>query len=122
MPWRRDPAGAIAEYQRLVQAGVLTPGSNVVSDTVDETAREAEVHMVDTGEWLLPRELLREIPFRESYSAQDWENVIPEDNKLLQDLIAAEVNIACTRQPTLHYFLGGYSNNFATGDPWVFPG
>ena len=96
----------------LCSQGVFTPGSCIVKDRADPIDHPNPVRTVDTGEWLLARELLIEVPFRDDFNAVDEANVTGEDDKLLTDLINKKEPIACSNQPTLIYYLGGYSNNF----------
>jgi hypothetical protein len=69
--------------------------------------------MVDTSEWLFTREQALATPFGETFTRDDWKNVIGEDNKLLRALIDGDVPVASSHLPTLHYVLGGFSNAFA---------
>ncbi|MGH8903839.1 MAG: glycosyltransferase family 2 protein [Egibacteraceae bacterium] len=125
MPWKRDKQLGGLIYKDLCDKGVFTPGSNVVRDRADPKGHPGPARMVDTSEWLFRRRLLLEMPFSETYSLQDWMEVIPEDNKLLQRLVAEEIPIVGTGLPTLRYYLGGYSNAFeggeATGGLWQPP-
>lgn len=111
-PWCRDQNQAQLVYTELVAKGVFSLGSNIVKDRVDPIDSENGVQMVDTGEWLLSRELLLEIPFPESYSTLDQENVVTEDDKLLQSLVSYDEPIGCSFIASLNYYLGGYSNSF----------
>lgn len=112
-PWCRDEREAVRLYAELCDRGVFTPGSNVVRDRADPLGHPDPVRSVDTGEWLLNRSLLLQFPFRDDFSEEDEYEVVGEDDKLLADLVAARVPVACTRKATLIYSLGGYSNNFA---------
>jgi len=109
-PWTQNEKKSRQVYRWMAAKGVRSPSSNVFRDRADPLGTEDPVRSVDTGEWLLSRHLLEKIPFRESFSAQDWREMIGEDDKLLADLIANNVKIACTRKASLHYYLGGYSN------------
>jgi len=105
-PWARDEAEAREIYQDYVRKGLLVPGSNVVGDRPgfhDEPP--------DTSSWLLERELLAEVPFAEEFSPADAESRIGEDDKLFFALRERGEPIACSRRPTLRYYLGGYSNS-----------
>ena len=113
MPWKRDHAEGRRVYRELLDKGVFVPGSNVVHDRADPLDHPDPAQMVDTSEWLFARDLLLRIPFCERYSLSDWEQMIPEDNKLLRRLVAERVPIASSRLPTLRYCLGGYSNSFS---------
>lgn len=113
MPWKRDRLEGVRLYEELSVKGVFVPGSNVVRDRADPKGHPDPTRTVDMGEWLFDRHLLMEFPFCERYSHQDWLDVIPEDYKLLQELIDQDVHIASTKLPTLRYYLGGYSNTFS---------
>lgn len=112
-PWIPDPDKAKVVYKKLCSEGVFTPGSCVVKDRADPIDKPDHVQTVDAGEWLLARELLSEVPFREEYSDEDLENNVGDDDKLLWDLVVRKEPIGCTNKPTLIYYLGGYSNNFS---------
>lgn len=114
MPWKRCRREGERIYYDLCAKGVFTKGSNIVRDRADPKNHPDPARMVDMGEWLFQRELLFKFPFCEEYSYEDWLNIIPEDNKLLQTLVEHEIPIASTCQPTLKYYLGGYSNCFNT--------
>lgn len=112
LPWCRNLEEGKQMYIELCSQGVFTPGSCIVKDRADPIDHPNPVRTVDTGEWLLARELLIEVPFRDDFNAVDEANVTGEDDKLLTDLINKKEPIACSNQPTLIYYLGGYSNNF----------
>jgi hypothetical protein len=99
-------------YRELVDAGVYTPGTNIVRDRADPLDHSDPVRTVDTGAWLLRREVLLQIPFRDDFDEVDAENLTGEDDKFLNDLVRNGVAIGCSQQPTLIYYLGGYSNQF----------
>ncbi|MEU3146264.1 MULTISPECIES: glycosyltransferase family A protein [unclassified Streptomyces] len=111
-PWVRDVEAARARYLELRGPCVYVPWSNVLRDQVDAGGSADRVQNADTSEWLFDRELLRAIPFPETYDVDDWRNVVGEDNKLLRALVEAEVPMVSTHMPTLLYTLGGYSNAF----------
>lgn len=110
-PWARSEEESARVYERLCELGIVVRGSCVRRDRVDP-----ELPLVDSGEWLLERELLLEVPFGEEFSAEDEQNVVGEDDKLLAELIARSEPTASTRLPTLRYRLGGYSNTFVLFD------
>lgn len=112
MPWTRNPEDGKRWYRELCAKGVVSPGSCVMRDQADPFDHPDPVRAVDTGSWLLARELLMEVPFRDDFNTLDETNVLGEDDKLLADLIAKRERIVCNQQPTLLYYLGGYSNNF----------
>lgn len=112
LPWCRDIKEGKRQYAELSTMGIFQSGSNIVKDRADPLAHPHPVRTVDMGEWLLKRALLLKYPFCTEYNIEDWKNVITEDDKLMQTLIENRVPITCTEQPTLRYYLGGYSNNF----------
>lgn len=112
VPWDRDPAIARAKFRQLVEAGVAAWDSNIFLDRADPPEDPAGVQSVDTGEWLFARSLLREIPFRTLFDAADAETLTGEDDKLMMDLLHAGHRPVSTGTPTLHYYVGGFSNRF----------
>ncbi|MER7014996.1 glycosyltransferase family A protein [Saccharopolyspora sp. NPDC000359] len=110
-PWIRDPAAAAAHHADLVRKGVVVPGSCVWRDRLDPPGTADPVVSVDTGEWLLARDLLLEVPFCETFTARDAANAIGEDDKLAAALHERGEPVASSGRPTLIYHLGGYSND-----------
>jgi glycosyltransferase involved in cell wall biosynthesis len=110
-PWRRDPAASHARYQWALDRGVRTPGSPIVRDRCDAPGTPDPVRTVDTGEWLLRRDLLLAVPFPTDLAGRDRSgSVYGEDDALLDSLVALGEPVACSRRATLLYTLGGYSN------------
>jgi hypothetical protein len=112
-PWKRTIPAARARYRELRRHCVYVPWSNIIRDQVHPRTRPDRIQMVDTSEWLFTREQALATPFGETFTRDDWQNVIGEDNKLLAALVEGDVAVASTHLPTLHYVLGGYSNAFA---------
>ena len=96
------------EYE---EAGIYRRHTNIVADQVVPLHRERS--MVDTSEWLFSAALLRSIGFVADYSRGDWITCRTEDSKLLDRIVESGISVPSTRRPTLRYFLGGYSNNWA---------
>lgn len=117
-PWCRDPALRREIYQTYVELDIVTPGSNVFRDRL-----RMPYSCVDLGEWLFPREFLAEHPFEGTYSTEDWQTVVVEDAKLAGEIKDSGLAVESTGRPTLHYYLGGYSNNYAESAPiyWQRP-
>lgn len=108
-PWAHTPEEGKNKYWDYVAQGVLVPGSNVIHDRPD--VRDVPV---DTSAWLLDRDLLLSLPFQEKFSTDDARTLTSEDDKLFYLLLERGIKIACTNQPTLLYYLGGYSNSGET--------
>jgi glycosyltransferase involved in cell wall biosynthesis len=120
-PWKRDIASAAARYAELRRHCVYVPWSNVIRDQVQARDVPNRIQMVDTSEWLFTRKQALATPFGETFSQEDWEKVIGEDNKLLARIVDMDVRVASSHLPTLHYVLGGLSNGFAgaeSGKTW----
>lgn len=112
LPWCRDPEEGKRQYAELYSKGVFQPGSNVSRDRADPLGHPDPIRTVDMGEWLFERQLLLEYPFPEEYTQEDWLKITTEDDKLMLKLIENRVPIACTKIPSLKYYLGGFTNNF----------
>lgn len=125
-PWRRDPAEARACYQELVSAGVLEAASNIVRDRVEVSKPGSGFMLVDTSEWLIRTEVLRRVRIPRRFSYQDWLQNLAEDDKLVAALVAAGIKIGCSKQPSLRYYLGGYSSDlkgeYSHSESWLFNG
>ncbi len=120
-PWARDYKQGQDMYKKLSAKGVYVAGSCIQRDRVDPISNldpvmmidpsEDPVMMIDPGEWLLSRELLLEVPFKEQFSEFDRQNVLGEDAHLLFNLLERKVPIVCTNKATLLYYLGGSSTS-----------
>ena len=123
MPWCRDPRQAETRYWELVERGVLEVGSNIMKDRVDPNSDKSGIRIADTSEWLVKTAVLRGIRIPEEFTYQDWLDNLAEDDRLLEALGDGR-RIACTRLPTLKYYLGGYSNDFdessGHSERWIF--
>jgi glycosyltransferase involved in cell wall biosynthesis len=108
-PWKRDVASRRALYDQYVALGAVTPGDNIFRDNIGlpDTC-------VDLGEWLLPRSFVQQFRFDEQYDVSNWQNIVVEDWGLAREILASGKTVVSTHQPTLHYYLGGYSNNFSS--------
>jgi len=117
-PWGRDPETRRRIYRDCVDAGVMSPGSNVVRDRLDMAST-----WVDLGEWLLPRAFLLAHPFETRFDEWDWFNIHVEDRHLPSAVAESGMAVAPTQLPTLHYYLGGYTNNTSStsGLRWARP-
>ena len=119
-PWCREIEDGRRAYKFLVDEGVFEPGSNVERDRCDppDSPKADPIRIVDTSEWLLARSLLQEFRFCTEYSYDDWRTINCLDDKFLKSLIDERVEIGCTEQATLKYYLGGFSNDFLRNDSY----
>lgn len=121
-PWSRDPVAAKQLFERYCQAGIYQVNSHIIRDRVTSSRATS---MVDTSEWLFTTSFLRQIGFSTGYTREDWLLSRAEDNKLLDAIVETGLTIPSTRNPTLRYYLGGYSNDWtqeaAQIDGWVIP-
>ncbi len=112
-PWL--PPGKTEKHRYAIyrECGMFSPGSSIIKDTVSLLVGTEDFGMVDMGEWLLETTLIRQLRFYTTYSKSEIANMCGEDDKLLNCLRQFGIDIACTKQPTLIYQLGGMSNTFA---------
>lgn len=108
-PWSRNPDKARELFSQYEAAGIYQRNSHIVRDQV--VPRRRELSMVDTSEWLFEITFLQQFKLNFSYTLTDWERSHTEDAKLLDQIVESGISIPSTREPTLQYFLGGYSNN-----------
>jgi glycosyltransferase involved in cell wall biosynthesis len=112
-PWSASDEEGRRAYAHLVSLGVVEAGSEVVRGRYEPAELAGGAPGIDTNEWVLARELLLRIPFREAFTAQHEMSLMGEDDLLLEDLIRAKIPVASSGVPTVRYYLGGYSNNRA---------
>jgi hypothetical protein len=62
------------------------------------------------GAWLFEARLLRLLRFCRDRTREEVAGRLGEDDVVLEQMLRLGVPIACTRQPTLRYRLGGMSN------------
>ena len=110
-PWIADDSLSRQRYKWLVSKGVRIPGSNEFRSRADPLGTADPVRTVDTGEWLLRKDLLLECPVPTEFSDDELADMVGEDDKLLAALVAQDEPIACSERPSQLYFLGGYSNS-----------
>lgn len=117
-PWGRDEATRRAIYAYCLEAGIMSRRSNVVRDRL-----EMRFTWVDLGEWLFPPGFLIAHPFETDYGPWEWFNITVEDKALPKAIYTSGLRVVGTQQPTLHYYLGGYTNTFeGDGVIWHEPG
>ena len=116
-PWLdHGSARERALFEACRASGIIEPGSDIVRDTAS-AGDFPDAAMIDLGAWLFRTDLLRLhglSAFRDG--AATVEEGIGEDDVLLASLKASFVPIACTGEPTLEYWLGGFSNAAAVRD------
>ncbi|MBN1468107.1 MAG: glycosyltransferase family 2 protein [Fusobacteriaceae bacterium] len=104
-PWDRDKNNAIERYKYFLSLGLIESGSNIFKDN--------QKIVVDTNVWLLKRSILLENRISSDFTTKDWEDNLAEDDKLLEGLRNNNIRIECSEEPTVLYYLGGYSNDFS---------
>ena len=123
-PWSRTREEGVRRYQELAVLGIVEKGSNVVKDRVDLRPGAQFIMQVDTSEWLIRTEVLRRCPISDVFADDDWANNVTEDDKMLTGLVSARIEFSSSEQPSLKYYLGGYSNrHYAYSNiPRIFAG
>jgi len=110
-PWCRDSQLARRLFLAYAADGIYRTDSHIVSDQVIPHCRIKS--MVDTSEWLLKTAFVQKLGFCEEYTYHDWIISRAEDSKLLDRIVSLGIPVPSTCQPTLKYYLGGYSNNWS---------
>ncbi|NQT29791.1 MAG: glycosyltransferase family 2 protein [Candidatus Saganbacteria bacterium] len=108
-PWAVAPYLARYLFDKFVEANMFVPGTNEVHDQMITPAGDPVLH-VDTSEWLICADLHRRARFDEHYGLRQIIQHQTDDFRLAEAFHQMSVPIAPTEQATLHYFLGGYSN------------
>ena len=106
-PWCRDEAEGEARYAQMAAKGVVTPGDNIVRDSLGNYP----LRCVDTSAWLFERKMLGDAPMDPTFSYEEFVTNKAEDDKLHAYIMANQVPVASSQSPTLIYTLGGYSTN-----------
>lgn len=125
-PWCRGQREARERYWDYVAKGILMPGSNVVREQAAPVNGARSRTHIDMNVWLLRRDLLLRCAMPEHFTEEDWVANLTEDDKLLEALTGAGVDVAVTGIPSVRYYLGGYSNDFERkhkhSEVWERPG
>lgn len=102
-PWARADK-TINKYQFMLQQGLVEKGSNI---------RKYKYGIViDTNVWLVRREIWEQCKIPDSFTSEDWENNLAEDDKLMMKMIEMGIEVYTNDEATVDYYLGGYSNIF----------
>ncbi|GAA3873256.1 DegT/DnrJ/EryC1/StrS family aminotransferase [Streptomyces sedi] len=109
-PWLPPGPESERRFRELCAAGVMG-GDPVIRDGFAFELPEGDGGMVDMGEWLFERRLLGLLTFRRPRTRREVAERLGEDDILLEQLVALDVPVGCTRQATLRYRLGGMSNS-----------
>jgi GT2 family glycosyltransferase len=107
-PWNDDEEIGARSYALLVDAGVVVPGSNVLRDRIHHNG--VLLGRVDTNELMVRRRLFERIPFPEEFSRWKQKIGLGDDALLNYRLLKSGVEVVCTEQVTVNYFMGGKSN------------
>lgn len=110
-PWvlGGDTARQEILYRIQHDVGILASGTNQVRDRYGFEFRGSVFSCVDTGEWLFPLELLKQLPFRDAFSYTELLYGFCDDYLYGCELLKRDTKVATTREFTLRYFLGGNS-------------
>lgn len=97
-------------YEMWRNAGVLTPGSDIVRDQLVAMHNTETFSTVDANEWLVRAEVYREFPFRERFGFYDLMANASYDDLWNLAIRAAGVKAVSSGTVGLSYHLGGRSN------------
>jgi hypothetical protein len=115
-PWLARGAESRALFETYVSKGVFSTQDPIVRDVTSLVVGDADLGMVDLGEWLFEKSLLDIIGFDSTFTDADLAKHLGEDDKLLRRMRELAVPTVCTAKPTLIYRLGGFSNGDADQD------
>jgi hypothetical protein len=116
-PWARSRHAGEQRWRELVDLGLLEPGSNIMRDRADVRPAPHRVMEIDTNVWLIRADLLRRLPIPDRYHHTDWDMILVEDDKMLENFIAHGVLPVSNDVVSVRYYLGGYSNNLTADTP-----
>ena len=110
-PWlERNTPDERSRFQTCLRNKMIIPGDSIVRDQ-SHPDEGGDSGMVDLGAWLLDTEIARLHGFSGvPHGAKRPTLGVGEDDILLAQLVKSNTLIACSRQATLHYQLGGFSN------------
>lgn len=95
-------------YEELVRAGVRTPGSNIVKDTVISEDGQ-QLYTVDQGEFLVKKDVHLTIPLTVKYPWRKMTGDYSDDHDFIERAYLAGCRFKCTEKATLYYTIGGCS-------------
>ncbi|MFL6115814.1 MAG: DegT/DnrJ/EryC1/StrS family aminotransferase [Catenulispora sp.] len=109
-PWLPPSQQAEERLAQLHRAGVMSPADPVVKDRVNIEGVDGLPGMVDMGEWLFSRDVLRLLKFHKARTREEVRSRHGEDDTVLEQVARLAIPVGCTESATLRYRLGGMSN------------
>jgi hypothetical protein len=97
-------------YSTLVDLGIRLRGSNVQRDTLLASDGSA-VYTVDTSEMLVRRSVHDTHKWVTQFTWREMTGDFSDDHAFVRNCALAGVDFACSRRPTLNYYLSGVSNS-----------
>jgi hypothetical protein len=116
-PWCEDPDKAKQLHAYCVQAGIMTPGQNVVRDGPAPDEDPHGIATIDMNEWLFATSVLQRLGFEDQFNLAEQRARVGEDDKLFDRVRQSGIRYSGTQQPTVNYYLGGVSNLRTTSGP-----
>jgi len=111
-PWiENEPLRERLAYQIWKDAGIFTPGSDVMKDQLCAFNKTEIFSSVDANEWLVKADLFRRIPYREEFGFSDIYSYLSFDDLWNDDIRRAGIHAICSNKVGLIYYLGGASNS-----------
>lgn len=109
-PWFPPGSRERKIYEWCLSRKVIEENNNIIYDGPIVDNSPFNVSTVDMNEWLFHTAMLISLGFDCDFSASDLKNNIGEDDKLLAKILSYGLPIISSKQATLNYYLGGYSN------------
>lgn len=116
-PWMiDDPIRRRILYRIWKDAGIFVPGSAIIRDQLTATYKNEDFSTVDPNEWLVKKSLYTRIPFTEDYDFLSISYHYTFDDLWNIAVRKAKIKTACSKKPSLIYFLGGLTNSLPGPD------
>lgn len=111
-PWIGSDVPQKKLFQIYSKIGMIENYSNVLKDRTEAIFNGRNYATVDMGAWLFRKEIFNVVSFKTDYSKEEGDSLVTEDDQLLIDLNKYKFSLSSTKKATLHYFLGGFSNQY----------
>ena len=111
-PWIENaPHRERLVYQIWKDAGIFTPGSDVMKDQLCASNKTEIFSSVDANEWLVKADVFRQFPYRERFGFSDIYSYLSFDDLWNTEIRKASVHAVCSGKVGLIYYLGGMSTS-----------
>lgn len=100
VPWMQDPVKASHRYKTLLEHGIVVPGDNIIKGINKEPFPS-----IDSNCWLFRSHMIRQFPWRTSFTPAEIERGLKEDRALADSLGEGTIKFDGTKQATVRYYV-----------------